>query len=249
MLFCLLFFMFTALFLAIAAAFSSAGFPGSSFLALIFYLAAASDFYMGVLYGVASIFQVNPGWMFKDVGGRIRRFPRYLGILYIFFEKRAWRKWRRKKHEPIFEKVIDGLYLGSRVTEADVDPIRQEGIKAVLDMMCEFAAPERLLADKEIVYLCLPVLDGTAPPLEMIGAGARFIANAMAAGRPVLVHCTFGHGRSAAVSAAALMHMGKAASAAEALAKLETLSRKIWLSREQHRVLRKYERRLGTISR
>jgi protein-tyrosine phosphatase len=136
--------------------------------------------------------------------------------------------------------VSHGLYLGARVLDSDVPALTQAGISAVLDLIAEFEAPPELRSDPGFLYAAVPVLDGTAPTLKEMMLGAHFLAGSIEAGRKALVHCTFGHGRSALMAAAALMVMGKAKNPSKAMAMLEKLNRKIWLSREQKRALREF---------
>ena len=54
-------------------------------------------------------------------------------------------------------------------------------------------------------YLNLAVWDTHAPTAQQIETGVQWALAQRAAGRPVLVHCAHGHGRSATVLAAILI--------------------------------------------
>jgi diacylglycerol kinase (ATP) len=97
----------------------------------------------------------------------------------------------------------------------------------------------------DFAYLAIPTLDGTAPTLAELDQGAEFVARELAAGRKVLIHCIFGHGRSSTFTIAALLKTGAVNDPAEGLAALSRLQRKIWLSRAQLRTLDSFAARTG----
>jgi len=235
------FFSFAALFYWIGSSFlqAEAGFFSAA-AALGFCWAALSEAVTGAAYLSASLFRINPGWSFKRLDGTLLMTPRFFTWPYLFFEYLAWRRYRNKTEEPLFEQASLALFLGARVSGEDVVRIKQAGIGAVLDMIAEFAPPRELRNHGGIVYMSIPVLDGTAPSMKDLEHGVRFIREAFGAGRKVLVHCTFGHGRSATVVAAAMIAEGKASDPGEAIRKLKRLERRIYLSREQKRILRRF---------
>ncbi|MFO8058651.1 MAG: dual specificity protein phosphatase family protein [bacterium] len=218
---------------------------GVDAITLGFAYAALAEAFTGSLYMAASLFGVNPGGMFKTPSGEVRRIFRLLTWPYLFFEYGAWYRYRQQKSEPLFEEVEEGLFIGARLIEEDVPSVREAGIKAVLDLIAEFGPPSGIARDPGMTYLALPVLDGTAPSLSDLDQAARFVHNARQAGAPLLVHCTFGHGRSATVIAAYLLKTGSARNIREAMQKLTRLERKIWLSREQKKVLKTFEKSLS----
>lgn len=65
----------------------------------------------------------------------------------------------------------------------------------------------------------------------------RWAAQQVAAGRPVLVHCAHGHGRSATVLAAILIADGRAAGVAEAEALMQAQRPRVRLNRRQRAAL------------
>jgi hypothetical protein len=243
--FAAVFLAFTALFIWAGHAFSTATFPGAFLVAVVFYQAALAEAVTGSLYFSASVFRINPGFLFKTPRGRVRWLIRFFCWPYLFFEWQSWRRYRGRGREPLFEEVREGLFLGARITPNDLAALRRAGISAVLDAMAEWSAPPGLTNDPAFLYAVIPALDGTAPTPAEIEQGARFLETALAAGRKALVHCTFGHGRSAVMAAAALMVMGDAATPDEAIGILKKLKRKIWLSREQKRALDEFARRRG----
>ena len=203
-----------------------------------FFFAAPAEFVTGGLYAAASLFRVNPGPIFKDRWGRLRHWSRPFIWPYLIFEYVAWRQHRKRGHELIFEQVSEGLWLGSRPVEEDLPALRAAGINAVLDLTAEMQDPPELRRSSR--YLCVPTLDGCAPGLADFAAGTEFVKACRAEGRSVLIHCTFGHGRSAALMAASMVALGLARSADEALGQLKKLKRRIFLSREQRGMLERF---------
>lgn len=207
-----------------------------------FFWAALAEGCTGTFYALASLTDYNPGRLFKRPDGRTVFWPRLLTWPYLFFEYRTWKRYRARTREPLFEEVAPGLWLGGRIREDDLPALREAGIDAVVDLVAEFEAPAAIARDPAVSYLCVPTLDGTPMSASELAAAARFVEQSVRDGRTVLVHCTFGHGRSATVMAAALILRGDAADPPAAIAMLEKCRRRIWLTREQKRRLGRFDR-------
>lgn len=95
------------------------------------------------------------------------------------------------------QEIVPGLWVGpwpGRATPPEL---------ALVDVTAEL--PRRATAN---AWRCVPMLDGEGPRPE---AYALAVAQAVAwrkEGRPVLVHCAFGHGRSVAVVVGVLLEEG-----------------------------------------
>lgn len=236
---------YALLFFLLSALFAGAGWAAWSdtlvgrVLAAGFGYAAAAELFAGLLYFSASVFRVNPGGLLKTREGRLKVWPRFLVWPYLIFEYRVWRQYRKRGREPLFEQVDEGLWLGSLPAPEDLPALREAGVDAVLDLVAEMADPPALR--DRCRYLCVPTLDGCAPRDRELDAAVEFVRACRAEGRGVLVHCTFGHGRSASVMAASLVALGAAGDHAQALARLRALRRMIFLTREQKRMLERRE--------
>lgn len=75
------------------------------------------------------------------------------------------------------------------------------------------------------------------PDPDQIERGVHWAAQQVAAGRPVLVHCAHGHGRSATVLAAILIAEGRASGVAEAEALMQAQRPRVRLNRRQRAAL------------
>ncbi len=69
-------------------------------------------------------------------------------------------------------------------------------------------------APNTIFYVYHPIRDESLPNLAQIEALGRLVADLVAAGHRVLVHCRMGYNRSALVTATALTYMGLSGSQA-----------------------------------
>lgn len=237
MIFTVVFYAFTALFLYAGWSLWPASGAAGRLAATGFFWAALAEWCTGTLYLVNALFRVNPGRLFKRPNGELAWWPRTLIWPYLAFEYGAWHGYRKQGREPLLEPVVDGIFQGGRPGREDLAQLRAAGIGAVLDLVAEMADPIELRHARDIVYLALPTLDGTTPTLAELDRGVDFVAAQRAAGRKVLIHCIFGHGRSSIFTIAALLESGIVATPAEGLTMLSRLKRKIWLSRAQLRTL------------
>jgi protein-tyrosine phosphatase len=89
----------------------------------------------------------------------------------------------------------------------------------------------------------LPVLDGSAPGVSQLRAGAEHIARHLPAGS-VYVHCARGRERSAAVVIAYLLASRRVSTPAEGLAFLRTRRACTGLTRGQARALERFAKEL-----
>lgn len=90
---------------------------------------------------------------------------------------------------------------------ADLAWLRAAGIGAVLSLT-EWSLPEASLAGYDLTGLHLPVPDFHPPTLDQIDRALEFIDARIAEGRPPVVHCLAGQGRTGTVLAAYLIRAG-----------------------------------------
>jgi atypical dual specificity phosphatase len=119
----------------------------------------------------------------------------------LFFPTLAWnvlmarvlpaRRW--------WDQIDAGVYLGALPLARDVPRWQALGVGAVVNMCEEYAGPEEAYRRAGIEQLRLPTVDFTAPSLEQVQRGVTFIAEQLARGRGVYVHCKAGRARSATV--------------------------------------------------
>lgn len=127
--------------------------------------------------------------------GILRHLFRLLDDLFIELADRP---------EPDLTWVADDLAIGGRILDDEWLRLRKAGITAVVDCRAEGRDPEALLGRLGMSFLHLPTPDSGDFTDALVAQGAAWIDAQRAAGRPVLVHCRAGKGRSVLLGAAAL---------------------------------------------
>lgn len=98
------------------------------------------------------------------------------------------------------------LHVGGQYRRRGLGRLASRGITAVVNMRIEVDDRELGIAPER--YLHLPVEDDHAPSLEQLRTGVDFIAQEIAQGGSVLIHCGSGIGRAATMAAAYLISTG-----------------------------------------
>lgn len=109
--------------------------------------------------------------------------------------------------EPIVTKVFDGWYIGGWIDKLEhVKAAGSDGKKvAILDMTTELP---RGAFNPGLVYTCLPTFDRSVPHVALIQNAVQWCLHYRSEGYDIVVHCAFGHGRSAAMLIACLLAEG-----------------------------------------
>jgi protein-tyrosine phosphatase len=141
-------------------------------------------------------------------------------------------RWSRQSAP--FTEISPGLYLGGRPCSRDVRRLSELKISAVLDLTSEFGEVRALR--EATAYMCIPLLDRTAPSMSEFRAAICFIREQSQRG-PVFVHCALGHGRSATIVLAYLVASGKFANLNDALGHIQNKRPRVRLNPSQLRAL------------
>jgi hypothetical protein len=181
----------------------------------------------------------GPGLLMKQRNGRLRLLSWLLFGPYLLLSTFSFWIYRIGSKERPYVQVIQGLYFGRRLTNAEVSSAKAVGWTAVLDLACEFSEVSGLRNVAR--YYSLPILDATAPGLAHLRQAVGFLADTVPSGR-VYVHCALGHGRSATIVMAYLLAVGEVADIRSGLARLRSLRPQVKLHRAQIDLLRSFTR-------
>jgi len=147
-----------------------------------------------------------------------------------------------------FSWVVEGKLAGCGlpVTEDEFEWLSDQGIKSVVTVR-EVALPSDWFDGSDIDYLHLRVEDFGAPTIEELDQAVDFIDQQINSGRPVMVHCAAGKGRTGAVIAAYLVKKQNL-SAEQAIAKLRGMRPGSVQSVSQETAVSMYEKYLKSRS-
>lgn len=164
---------------------------------------------------------------------RVIFYAPYLAVFYPFLALRrahaavrpasggTWRTW-----------ISPRLCVGGFLVPRDVAALAAEGVGAVVNVTRELIEPRAALEAAGLAYLQIPCWDARVPTIDEAERGVRFIAQHIADGQKVYVHCASGAGRSVTLLLCYLAaHEG--ADVDEALAEIRRLRPRVSLSRAQ----------------
>jgi hypothetical protein len=180
-------------------------------------------------------------WPERKIGRWIRLASPFSGALRLLLTPYRWLAYlllRAKvaaRHVRQIDQIIPGLYLGRRPLPGDRAGLEAYKLQAVVDLCAEFPASGPVVGVADEHYLSIPAMDGTAPSMDDIRAAVDWIDERLDAGRPTLVHCAAGHGRSATVVACLLIARGLATTADEAEKMMQAVRPGVRLNGQQKR--------------
>lgn len=119
-----------------------------------------------------------------------------------------------RRYEPVMTKVVDGYYLSGWTNDYQhyINAGGSNTNIAILDVTCEL--PRMLFTNDsiDVAYKCVPILDRLAPNTQQLDAAVQWCLDRRAEGRDIIVHCAFGHGRSATCLLGVLLKEGSVSS-------------------------------------
>jgi atypical dual specificity phosphatase len=100
-----------------------------------------------------------------------------------------------------WDAIDEHFYLGGALMFDDLERLQRQGIEAVVNLCAERRDDEQRLAEANMAYLWLPVLDMCAPSFEQIEQGMHWIQYHLQRHHVIYIHCAAGVGRSATMLA------------------------------------------------
>ncbi|HEY0073524.1 MAG TPA: dual specificity protein phosphatase family protein [Abditibacteriaceae bacterium] len=185
--------------------------------------------------GVASGYGALGSSVFGKRGAKLSWWSWLLFWPYFALNYLSLWLFRRASRENAADEIAPGLWMGCRLWPRDEKQLPE--IFAVLDLTAEFA--EVTFLQKAPHYLCVPVLDTTAPTIEELSHGVEFLQAHLNQG-PVYVHCALGHGRSATFVAAYLLKSSQVQTLEETLSHLRKIRPGVDLHLPQKNLLEEY---------
>jgi hypothetical protein len=142
--------------------------------------------------------------------------------------------------EGLLNRVAPGLFIGRLPFPFERGALQEAGIEAVLNLCWEFPRIGGADSDPAFDTALVPILDGVPPSDEQFQESSRHVLRWHDQRRCVLIHCAQGHGRSATITAAALIDLGLAPDALTALKTIRAVRHLAKPSREQQLALVRY---------
>ena len=207
-----------------------------SFLAIVF-MVNITIAVMGIILAFAL---QKPGLFLKKANGLLSPASYLVFWPYFTLNTITLVLFRVFSQENVLDEVCPNLYMGSKLYKTDYKLFASLGIKSTLDLTSEFSETDFIRQQPN--YLCLPVLDTSAPTLEQLEQAVEWISTHLLEG-PIYVHCALGHGRSAVVVAGFLIKTGIANDVNKAIKLLKTKRSGINLHPKQLSVLKRLTRR------
>jgi protein tyrosine phosphatase (PTP) superfamily phosphohydrolase (DUF442 family) len=104
-----------------------------------------------------------------------------------------------------YARVTPDLYVGGQIRQEGWRRLQASGVTSIVNMRREHDDRAAGLAIAEDRYLHLPTVDDTPVALADLKLGTDWIANQIARGGVVFVHCAAGSGRAPSMGAAYLI--------------------------------------------
>ena len=145
-----------------------------------------------------------------------------------------------------FSWVTEGKLAGSGlpVTQDEFKWVLDKGIKSIVTVR-EVPLPSRWIDGTNIDYLHLMVEDYGVPNMEVLDEAVNYIDKKIQSGKPVLVHCAAGKGRTGAVLAAYMIKKENF-TAEQAIEKIRLMRPGSVQSVTQETALSMYEKYVGS---
>lgn len=116
--------------------------------------------------------------------------------------------WRYLTGLPLARRsvITPDIFLGGQYGLRSITSLRKLGVTGIVNMRQRSIHKD--LEKLDIKILNLPTRDKTAPTIEQLKKGVKFIENQIKSGGKVYIHCMFGEERGPTMAIAYLIWMG-----------------------------------------
>lgn len=105
--------------------------------------------------------------------------------------------------------IMEQLAVGhAPMSYEELDSIREQGVGAIVNLCGEYRDLHQIERDRGFEVYYLPVDDNQAPPLRELEKALQWLDEAMYLGKKVLIHCTYGVGRTGTFVTSYLLRRG-----------------------------------------
>jgi hypothetical protein len=184
----------------------------------------------------------KPAFFLKRKTGHLSFFSYLLFWPYWLLSSMSLVFYRLVGKENPMDEIIPGLYLGSKPMIMDQENLNRHGISSVIDLTAELHEVSFIRSNYR--YLSVPVLDNCSPSLQQLYETIPWIEASLKKGA-VLVHCAYGHSRSATFVAAYLLYLNKVAGVEKVIEFMKAKRPMVGLTAGQSAVLHDYVNSCG----
>jgi len=138
----------------------------------------------------------------------LNRIKSIITLIIIFIQKIWDNVYRLFNGIPTLKRsqITANLFLGSQYSLVGLQKLKALGITAIINMRMNPVYTESQY--ESFIYLHLPTLDNTPPPLDILIKGADFADREIKKGGKVYIHCRQGLGRGPTMTIAYLISTG-----------------------------------------
>lgn len=104
--------------------------------------------------------------------------------------------------------ITESIFVGGQFRPSKIKSFISWGVTGVVNMRSKPPTYQKKMAEHDISFLHLPVVDNTAPTIEQLKKGVDFISQHVNAGGKCYIHCRMGEGRGPTMGSAYLISEG-----------------------------------------
>lgn len=176
-------------------------------------------------------FGAGPRVFGKQPCGTLEPIRQILLAPFLLYLWGVWNMVRLISREAPYHQLTESVFIGRRLLSSELP----QQFDHVVDLTCEFNEP---FAMRSTGYISFPTLDTHHPSIEELRKRVEIIAKLEGT---VYIHCAQGHGRTATLAIAYLLHIGHSATVNDAVRYVLERRPLAHLGRSQRQILQALE--------